>query len=63
MKTLETNFIDIKLASDRKSTFGIPVTNKGRIVDDEDDDFETPLDDLGSFEDLDAIDDVDDDDY
>ena len=62
MKTVETDLQDLKLTRGRKNAFEIPVSNKGMNVDDEDEDFETALDDLGDFEDIDSIDD-DDEDY
>jgi hypothetical protein len=39
-----------------------PIVDKP-IIDDEDDDFDAPLDDLGVIDDLDSFDDDDDDDF
>ncbi|MBC8052462.1 MAG: hypothetical protein H7Y13_05320 [Sphingobacteriaceae bacterium] len=39
-----------------------PIADKP-LLNDEDDDFDTSLDDLSGFEDLDSLDDDDDDDY
>ncbi|MBC7915920.1 MAG: hypothetical protein H7Y07_17560 [Pyrinomonadaceae bacterium] len=39
-----------------------PIANK-RLPDEDDDDFEAPLDDLGGFDDLAPLDDDDDDDF
>lgn len=50
-----------KFNTDSAKSSDEPIADK-RPIDDEDDDFDTSLDDLSGFEDLDSLDD-DDDDY
>lgn len=62
MKTPKKNFEISEDKKDLKSNPNNPIANK-RLNEDDDDDFDAPLDDdLSGFDDLDSLDD-DDDDY
>ncbi|MEJ6980265.1 hypothetical protein WG906_07380 [Pedobacter sp. P351] len=61
MKTPKKKFDNIDSLNSSKTNLDDPIVNKRLNVDDDDDDFDAPLDDdLGGFDDLDSLDDDDD---
>lgn len=62
MKTPKKKFENTDKKERLKSDLDDPIADRRLNDDDEDDDFDAPLDDLGGFDELDSLDD-DDDDY